>query len=66
MIGLVIVDLIEKRCGHNTLLKALETVHTDEELSQFFEKELNIEEKDIDSIIRTAVSHYAESGTFDK
>ena len=66
LIGLVIVDLIEKRCGHNTLLKALETVHTDEELLQFFEKELNIKEKDIDSIIRTAVSHYAESGTFDK
>ena len=62
LIGLVIVNLIQKRCGHHKLLEALETVHTDDELLKFIEKNMDIEEKDINSLIRAEVKHYANFG----
>ena len=60
LIGFVLVDLIEKRCGHDKLLEALETVHTDEELLSFLRNELNISENDINGIIRAEIKHFAE------
>lgn len=62
LIGLVIVNLIQKRCGHHKLLEALGTVHTDDELLKFIENNLDIEEKDINSLIRAEVKHYANFG----
>ena len=58
----VIVNLIQKRCGHHKLLEALGTVHTDDELLKFIENNLDIEEKDINSLIRAEVKHYANFG----
>ena len=60
LIGFVLVDLIEKRCGHDKLLEALETVHTDEELLSFLRNELNISENDINGIIRAEIKRFAE------
>lgn len=55
LIGFVLVDLIEKRCGHDKLLEALETVRTDEELLSFLQNELNISGNDINGIIRAEI-----------
>ena len=62
LIGLVIVNLIQKRCGHHKLLEALGTVHTDDELLKFIENNMAIEEKDINSLIRAEVKYYANFG----
>ena len=43
-------------------LHALGTVHTDDELLKFIENNLDIEEKDINSLIRAEVKHYANFG----
>ena len=38
------------------------TGHTDDELLKFIENNLDIEEKDINSLIRAEVKHYANFG----
>lgn len=62
LIGLVIVDLIEKGCGHDKLIYALETVHSDEELFAFLKNELGIEAEDLDNVLRKSIGHFAEFG----
>lgn len=59
LIGLVLVKLIEDNCGHEGLLEALETVHTDSELIAFLDSKLGIEEDEIDSLLRNKIKFYS-------
>lgn len=62
LIGMVIIKLIDDRCGHQKILEALKTVHTDDDLRNLIDKELKINVDDIDSVLRALIKHYASNG----
>lgn len=62
LIGMIIIKLIDDRCGHQKILEALETVHTYDDLRNLIDKELKISCDNIDSIFRALIKHYASNG----
>lgn len=62
LIGMVLVKMIEDRGGHEKLLKALNVVHTDEDLILFLDKELGIKPDDINSVLRSEITNFALNG----
>lgn len=58
--GAVLVDLILEKGGMKLLIDALKTVENDDELKKFINKNLDIDESNIDSIIRKKVSELAD------
>lgn len=62
LIGMVIIKLIDDRCGHQKILEALKTVHTDDDLRNLIDKELKINVDDMDSVLRAQIKHYASNG----
>lgn len=62
LIGMVIIKMIEDECGHQKLLEALRTVHTDDDLRYFMNKELEINADDIDPVLQEKIKHYASEG----
>ncbi|MCI1785689.1 MAG: hypothetical protein LKI59_06085 [Bacteroidales bacterium] len=62
LIGMVLVKMIEDRCGHNKLLEALNTIHTDNDLIVFLNKEFGIKENEINTVLRTYIKQYASDG----
>lgn len=62
LIGLVILQLIEERCGKAMIKESLQTIHTDDELHQFINNELGISEKEMDTVFRKNIHSFAEKG----
>lgn len=62
LIGMVIVRMIEEKCGHTKLLEALECVHSDDDLRVFLEKELGIRSEEINNVLRSEIASSALVG----
>ena len=66
LIGLVLVKMIEDKCGHPKFLEALDAVHTDEDLLAFMDRELGIKAVEADSVLRKMIKYYATEGYIGK
>lgn len=62
LIGMVIINLIESKCGHGGVIRALESIHTDEELIEFLDKNAGVKKEDINRVLRSKISQYANAG----
>lgn len=62
LIGMVLVKMIEDKCGHEKLLKALNIVHTDEDLILFLDMEMGIKPDEINSVLRSEITRFASNG----
>lgn len=62
LIVMVIIKLIDDRCGLQKILEALKTVHTNDDLRNLIDKELKISCDNIDSVLRALIKDYASNG----
>jgi len=62
LIGMLILQIIEERCGKSMIKQALKTIHTDADLIEFIVAELGIAEQDIDTVFRGYIHSFAENG----
>ena len=66
LIGMILVKMIDERCGHNKLIEALETVHTNNELINFINNELYICPEEINTVLRKKIAYYSKNNFLPK
>lgn len=61
LIGLLLVKMIDERCGFDKLKEALAKVHTNEELIIFLNNALHLKSEEINSVLRNAIAYYSQN-----
>ena len=66
LIGMILVKMIDEKCGHDKLIEALESVHTNNELINFINDELSIRPDEINAVLRNSITYYSENNFLPK